>query len=379
MFSFTPSYGAVPILKVNGGPLDSQRVWLLPDKGEEDWTAEIDSMRCECGKQFRRRVMLRRHKTSLSATKGVPICPYRRSLGEARDSGRIPNAPFNGYKLPDGQFQVTPYEISDKDGAPCYNQRLYIAGATGCGKSRWAASWLREYQSSHPERQVAGFCQTPLVDDKTYAGINLEQLDPSDPELENVWDPKEDEEESGSDSENEGSPWPTDDGGPPSEEELQAEADWEAKMRQKEKRPGGKLRGRICLFDDIDQLTDMDKRNVFRLLGETIHMGRKAGIPVCFCNHNFTNNKQTKDILNGATAIVIFPRNAAIKPLEYLLTSYVGFSRDQVKRLMDLNPKWVYVHRSHPAYAVTEDSVFSLRELTNPTPSRSKTTKSRRS
>lgn len=378
MFSFTPKFGAVPILRVEGGPIDGQRVWLLPEPGEEERTAEIDSMRCECGKLFKRRVMLRKHRTTLSQTRQVPICPYRRKLGVMRERGVVPESDFDHYTLPeDSGFIVTPYEISDKDGNPSYNQRLYIVGASGCGKSRWAGNWLREYQSSHPERTVAAFCQAEVDKDPAYEGVELEHLDPCDEELADVWsEPTEVQEgEAQEGEEGEAQVEGGDDGWAdllyddvsldeldgPSEDDLTEEQEWSDKMSKHA--AGGKLHGRICLFDDIDQMTGDAKVQVYRLLGEAVQMGRKAGIPVCFCNHNFTEGAKTKDILNSLTSMVIFPRNAPPKSLGYLLEKYAGLDNKTIPHLLVGNPKWLYIHRSYPNFFVTEKNIFSMNHL----------------
>jgi len=309
MFSFRPTPGAVSIARVDGGALDGSMVWLSNPDGEPIST---DTRRCECGMMFPKWSTLRNHQR-------YGVCSYRKALNEAIEAGEIFDQPFDDYTLKEGSFQVMPYETSDLEGRPAYNQRIYISGQSGCGKSRWAGRWLREYQNLYPERMVTAFSHTPVEDDPAYAGVNISQLDVNDPGIEE---------------------WTRD-----------------------KALAGGALDGNICLFDDIDKLEGDAKKVTYRLLGQTIMMGRKAGIPVCFCNHLGADRGATRDILNGATAAVVFPRGGSPGQLNYLLTKHIGFTGKGAQRLMQMKPKWAYIHRSWPSFVMTEQRICSMDEI----------------
>lgn len=309
MFSFQPSPGAISIARVEGGALDGAIVWLSNPDGEPIST---DTRRCECGEMFSRWTSLRNHQR-------LGLCPYRKALAEAIEEGSIFDKPFDDYILREGQFQVMPYETSDDDGNPSYNQRIYVSGQSGCGKSRWAGKWLREYQALYPERAVTAFCHTDISDDPAYADIEYDQLDINDPELE--------------------------------------------ELTQSKALAGGMLDGTICLFDDIDKLEGQAKKMTYRLLGQCVMMGRKAGIPVCFCNHLGADRIATRDILNGATAAVVFPRGGSPGQLHYLLTKHIGFTNKGAQRLIQMKPKWAYIHRSWPSFVITDQRICSMDEI----------------
>lgn len=309
MFSFKPKPGSVPIARIDGGSLDRALVYLSNPDGEPIVT---DTRRCECGTLFPRWSALRQHKK-------VGPCPYRKALQDAIDAGELFDKPFDDYTINEGQFQVLPYETTDEDGRPCYNQRIYISGQSGCGKSRWAGKWLEEYQIGYPEKMVAAFCHTAIGEDPAYRNVEHVQIDLADPEFQ--------------------------------------EATERAPLAD------GLLDGQICLFDDIDKMEGEQRKTAYRLLGQTVMMGRKAGIPVCFCNHLGADRGATRDILNGATAAVVFPRGGSPGQLQYLLTKHIGFTTKGAQRLLQMKPKWAYIHRSWPSFILTENRICDMSEI----------------
>lgn len=311
MFSFVPEDRSIPIAKVVGGPLDGIRVW----QREEDPEAPLaeNSCKCECGKTFETPKSCMKHRNS--------TCSYMKKLRKMIESDTVPDIPFSDVTLVDGTFQVLPYQVSMEDGTPCFTQRIYVAGQSGCGKSRWAGNWLREYQERYPEKEIIAICHTDMGSDPAYSGVDVEQLDLDDEEF--------------------------------------------IELCREQVLAGGLIQDQICLFDDIDKLEGPAKETANRLLGQTIMMGRKQGIPVCFCNHLGADRHATRDILNGATAIVVFPRGGSPGQLDYLLKKHVGLSNIGARGLMEDRPRWAYVHRNYPSYVMTEKRLCSMEELDN--------------
>lgn len=309
MFSFKPESRSIPIAKIVGGPLDGVRIWQL----EEDKDAPLadNCLRCECGKRFSTVGGSSKHRE-----RG---CKYTRKIEKLLDEGVIPDTPFSDVTLLEGDFQVLPYQVSLEDGTPCFTQRVYVAGQSGCGKSRWAGNWLREYCHRYPDKQIVAICHTPIAEDIAYQGIEADQLELSDPEF--------------------------------------------AELCREEVLAGGLIQDQICLFDDIDKLEGEARETANRLLGQTIMMGRKQGIPVCFCNHLGADRSATRDILNGATAVVVFPRGGSPGQLEYLLKKHVGLSAAGYRAILGSRPRWTYVHRNYPSYVMTEKRLCSMEEL----------------
>ena len=308
-FTFCPTPNCRAIARVVGGNLDGIRVWLM---SEPDRPLSTDNMTCECGTPFDRRPALRSHMINGQ-------CPYMNALEEAVEHGQIPDQPFNDYRLADGEFQVMPSESSDQYGAPCENERVFISGSTGCGKSRWAGKWLAEYQRLYPYRTVTAFCHTPIAEDRAYSDVVANQLDPTDPEF--------------------------------------------VTLTRNEVLAGGALDGTICLFDDIDRMEGDAQEVTHRLLGQTLDMGRKAGIPVVFCNHFGANNSKTKSIHNAATSYVVFPRGGSMHQLEYMLRHHVGTSARAAREFFDSQPEWAYISRGHPLYTITPKRIATINAL----------------
>lgn len=310
MFTFVPEANAIPIAKVVGGNLDGIRLWLRDDDNEVP-LAE-NGKRCECGKVYEKVNSAMKHRA-----KGT--CSYMKLLKQKLKDKEIPEEPFDDVDLKDGNFRVLPYEISFEDGTPSYTQRIYIAGQSGCGKSRWAGNWIRDYVERYPDKEVFTCCHTPINEDPAYKDIEAEQVDLDDPDF--------------------------------------------AELCEEEVLAGGLLEGKICIFDDIDKLEKQAKTTAQRLLGQTLMMGRKQGIPVCFCNHLGADRNATRDILNAATAAVVFPRGGSPGQLDYLLKKHVGLSTVGVRAILEGRPRWAYVHREHPCYVLTNKRACSMEEL----------------
>lgn len=105
----------------------------------------------------------------------------------------------------------------------------------------------------------------------------------------------------------------------------------------------------LTIYDDCDCLTNkVIKRKVFELLNAVLETGRHTKTSVVFTSHTATNGLETKKILNEAHTIVVFPRTAGNRTLKYLLYDYLGFNKDDVKRLKNCDGRWVAVSKTFP-------------------------------
>lgn len=310
MFSFIPSQKRLPIARVIGGDRDG--VWLYIEN--EDPAGDTHcSLVCECNKQFPTAAKFISHKTGGN-------CSFRKRTASLVKRGLIPSESFDDFTLgEDEQFVVVPHEIEDAEGNPKYNQRIFISGPPGCGKSYWAGQWLKEYQFRYPEKEVAAFCHTPLDDDPAYRGVVGIQHDMMEPEL--------------------------------------------ATFAENSILLGGDLHGKICLFDDIDKLDEPARSATRKLLSQSIMMGRKYATPVCFCNHLSCDRNETRDILNGASSVVVFPFGGNKGQLSSFLERHGGFSKMGARSVTDTKNRWTLIHRAFPNYILSSKRISTQAAL----------------
>jgi len=82
----------------------------------------------------------------------------------------------------------------------------------------------------------------------------------------------------------------------------------------------------ICLFDDIEGISNPKKQKAIDALTEAVlTMGRKRRIHCIFISHRSANGKMTKNILNELTSVVWFPKlGGGNRNLTYMLTKHLG-------------------------------------------------------
>lgn len=120
----------------------------------------------------------------------------------------------------------------------------------------------------------------------------------------------------------------------------------------------------LCIFDDIDVISDKHiKHKVMKIFNSIAQIGRHFNVSVVFTSHNATSGQETKNILNESHAIVVFPKTAGNRTLKYLLDQYLGLDKHQIKRVKNMNSRWVCICKSYPQAIITMDEVY-LRGIT---------------
>lgn len=105
----------------------------------------------------------------------------------------------------------------------------------------------------------------------------------------------------------------------------------------------------LVVYDDCDCLTNKAiKRKVMDLLNSMLETGRHFKTSVIFTSHTATNGLETKKILNEAETLVCFPRTMGSRSLKYLLSDYLGFNRDDIKKLKNCSGRWVAIKKCFP-------------------------------
>lgn len=115
----------------------------------------------------------------------------------------------------------------------------------------------------------------------------------------------------------------------------------------------------LCIFDDTDCITNkLIKLKVFSLLNSILETGRHFKVSCVFTSHNANAGLDTKRILNEAHSITIFPKNMGNRSLKYLLDNYLGFDKDEVKRLKKCSGRWITILKSYPMVFFDNTEMF---------------------
>tara|TARA_B110000495_G_C23007811_1_gene595643 strand:+ start:1276 stop:2031 length:756 start_codon:yes stop_codon:yes gene_type:complete len=115
----------------------------------------------------------------------------------------------------------------------------------------------------------------------------------------------------------------------------------------------------LCVFDDTDVISNKHiKLKVFTLLNSILETGRHSKVSCVFTSHNANMGLDTKRILNEAHSITIFPRNMGNRQLKYLLGEYLGFDKDEIKRIKKTNGRWVTICKSYPMTFFDQSTMF---------------------
>jgi hypothetical protein len=125
-----------------------------------------------------------------------------------------------------------------------------------------------------------------------------------------------------------------------------------------------KLNNSICIFDDIDTLTDKKvKQEVTSLRNDVIKAGRDQegegnDIYCLITNHQVTDFQNTRDCLNEATNLVMFPKSGSMYGITRCLQHYCGMNKKQIEKATHLNSRWINVYRRAPNYVMGEHDCY---------------------
>lgn len=191
-------------------------------------------------------------------------------------------------------------------------QILYITGQSGSGKSYYTQAWGNEYKKLYPKRDV--FLFSSLDDDSSIDKIKgIRRVNIKSPEF--------------------------------LTDELSAED----------------FRESLVIFDDTDVITNKQIRNkVNSILASLLETGRHFGASVIYTSHLPCAGNDTKRILNESHQITFFPKSLGGRSLKYLLDSYLGLDKDQIKKIKSLDSRWVTVTKTYPQVVISEKETYTI-------------------
>jgi hypothetical protein len=190
--------------------------------------------------------------------------------------------------------------------------RIYIAGASGVGKSSFSAQFVLEYHIKYPENKI--YMYSTHQAEHAYSRLPIEYQ-----ELKTLL--------------------PDSTPPPPTVQDF---------------------KNSLVLFDDVDNLQDKNLQNAVNgLQSDLLANGRKYHVSVMIIAHQLMNYKQTRNILSECYRVVFFPQSSKYHVNRYLKT-YAGIQKSDIDRIMNTRSRWICLQTTVPNIVMAEHDVFIL-------------------
>ena len=240
-----------------------------------------------------------------SKSKKTPVISVCEKIEEVRK-------PFNEFNLNEEtaeQYQLIPNMEKERE-------VVYITGQSGSGKSWFCKSFCDEYKRAYPKREIYLFSSLKGdlgSIDQIKGGVKRIKL----------------------------------------EKDLLTE-DITAED----------FKNSMVIFDDVDCLTDKAMKNkVQAILNSILETGRHFNVSCCYTSHLPCKGNETKTILNEAHHIVFFPSTLGGRSLKYLLDSYLGLDKQQIRKIKKLKSRWVCISKTFPQVCLSEKECFLTKSV----------------
>jgi hypothetical protein len=221
------------------------------------------------------------------------------------DDSETARTNYNEIKLKSGEkFQQIPNPNTER-------QILYITGRSGSGKSYYTLHYCMEYKKMYPKRNIYLF--SALESDSTLDKLKgLQRFKLSDEFC---------------------------------DDDIQAED----------------FKDSMVIFDDTDVISSkLIKNKVNQIMNQILQVGRHHNTSCIITTHTACNGGATKIILSEAHSITIFPNGLGGKSMKYLLDSYFGLDKKQIKKIKSLKSRWVTIFRTFPMAILSENEVYVI-------------------
>ena len=117
----------------------------------------------------------------------------------------------------------------------------------------------------------------------------------------------------------------------------------------------------IVLFDDTDTISNtLVRRFVQNLRNTLLEEGRHYNATTVAVSHVLQNYSATRKLLNEATSVVFFPKFGSDAHNYRFLKNHCMYDENTIRRLLNLNSRWIALYRTSPNYVIYEKGVFLL-------------------
>ena len=123
------------------------------------------------------------------------------------------------------------------------------------------------------------------------------------------------------------------------------------------------LDGSIVIFDDTENISDkVVNTTLHRLRNSICERGRHHNIDLLSVSHNALGGHMTRLVHSESTGCVVFPQYTQFHTLNAYLTKYIGLSKENISKVVQLGKvsRYVYISNLSPCYIVYMKGVFLI-------------------
>jgi hypothetical protein len=232
----------------------------------------------------------------------------------ARIEGGIKHDDFIYLHEPSDKVKKAYSEIKlDKDAKliPVPNKNIvsktYVCGPSGSGKSYFIGNYLKEYRKMFRKSPIVVI--SPIEEDPALDKADIIRLDLDDHLLDN----------------------------PLTLEELEK---------------------CMVVFDDTENEKGEMKQYLDTLRDNILIRGRHTQTRMVYVAHLISNYKDTRQLLNESTEVVLYPRSSGTYHIKNYLKIQCGFEKHEIKRFLSLPSRWVCLCRWNPIIVMHEKGIY---------------------
>lgn len=190
----------------------------------------------------------------------------------------------------------------------------YIVGASGSGKSYFCKQFISEYHKAYPTRPVyiiSALAEDPTLDSLKY----IQRIKLTDSFVEDTI-------------------------------------------------TASDFQDSLLVLDDTDTISQKKVRNkVNQIRDDCLSTGRHFNVSLLVTAHQPCRGAETKLILNESHFFTIFLMGLQGRAKSYLLESYLGLNKKQIKKLNDIDSRAVTIIKNYPQVILAERNAYILTDL----------------
>jgi hypothetical protein len=187
----------------------------------------------------------------------------------------------------------------------------YICGASGSGKSYYCKQYIKEYHKAYPTRPI--YIISALSEDPTLDSIkHITRIKLTDSFV---------------------------------EDEISSVD----------------FADSLVVLDDTDTISNKKIRNkVNQIRNDILSTGRHFNVSCLVTTHTPCNGTETKLILNESHWVTIFPSGLGGRAKAYLLETYLGLDKHQIKKLKNIDSRAITFIKGYPQVVLAERTAYIL-------------------
>jgi hypothetical protein len=204
-----------------------------------------------------------------------------------------------------------------KDFSDDLNERIFICGKSGCGKTFNAIRpYIIQFKAKYPNSKIYFFSSKPH--DKAIDDLPIIRCNVDNAFTENIPD-------------------------------IRTFCNVGAKPPN------------LIIFDDIqDYKKKSHNKAVQQLRDEILRNGRSLGLYIVYLWHKPADRKNTEIQIFESNAMFIFPKTSGNNDYDYMASHYLGLSNDKLTILKRAKSNYIYITRISPAVAISDNYIMIL-------------------